>query len=118
MKQADSVAFGLRVRQRRKDLGMSQERLAKLSGQSQSNIGYIEQGNAGKPHRLAPELAPHLQTSVDWLLWEQGPKQVGPYYLPTDVLVQKYDALPPDRKAEISEAIENTPQNKKRKKAG
>ncbi len=118
MKLADSVAFGLRVKQRRKDLGMSQERLAKLSGQSQSNIGYIEQGKAGKPHRLAPELAPHLRTTTEWLLWEQGPKHIGPIYLPTEVLAEKYEALTPDRKAEISEAVVNTQQNKKRKKAG
>lgn len=116
MKAIDPKAFGKRVRERRVDLGMSQGALGELSGYSQSNIGWLESGAAKRPQRAASDLADHLQTTRDWLLWGQGPKHVGPVYLSTKELAEKYEALSPEKKAKISQAIEENEQSVRQKK--
>jgi transcriptional regulator with XRE-family HTH domain len=80
MEQAgiDPKEFGRRVRERRQELGMSQTALAAQSGQSQSNIGWIEQGKAKKPKHQALDLVEPLRTSVDWLLYGTGEQRNGP----------------------------------------
>lgn len=106
MKGADSKAFGERVMARRADLGLSQDQLAEATGYSQSNIGWIEQGKPKRPDKHAYPLALALQTTPEWLLHEQGPKHVGPKYIPTQTFSEKYDGLPPELKAQVSEALE------------
>ncbi len=85
---------------------MSQGQLGEKAGYSQPNIGWLESGSAKRPQRAASDLADHLQTTRDWLLFGDGQKHVGPSYLPTHVIAEKYDALSPERKAEISQAID------------
>jgi len=106
MRAVDSKAFGRRVATRREELGLSQQQLGEKAGYSQSNIGWLENGNAKRPQRAAGDLATPLQTTRDWLLWGEGQKQVGPVYLPAPVLIEKYEALPPEQRAAISQAIE------------
>jgi SOS-response transcriptional repressor LexA len=58
--------FGDRVRQRRDELGMSQEELGKAAGISQSTVAQIERGrNKGTKHIL--ELGKALGVSPQWL---------------------------------------------------
>lgn len=73
----DPNKFGERVRDRREELGWPQTKLAKQSGQSQSNIGWIEQGKAKDPEKQALKLARALYLHVDWLLYGIGPRENG-----------------------------------------
>lgn len=114
MRELDPAAFGRRVAARRDKLGMSQEELAEKSGQSQSNIGWIENGGPRRKTAIlghAEALAKPLQTSREWLLWERGPEHVGPAYLPKNVFAEHYDALPDDLKAALSEALAKLEKN-------
>lgn len=105
MKEANPIDFGNRVRARRQELRLSQERLAGLTGYSQTNIGWIESGKQKRPHIQAPALAEALQTSVDWLLWEKGPKDIGPPTLTDEQVKENYGLLSAEDRAAISEAI-------------
>ena len=64
MKDVDPAEFGRRVKRRREELGLSQPALARLSGQKQSNISWIEAGSPKRPERLAYGLAGPLQTDT------------------------------------------------------
>ena len=75
MADADHQAFGARVAQRRKKLGLTQQALAALVGMRQQGIVSIEAGHVGRPRRLR-ELAAALHTTDAWLLWRQGPEHV------------------------------------------
>ena len=116
MREIDSVKFGRRVRERRVELGLSQIALGRLSGHSQSNIGWIEGGSVKKAQRAAYELAGPLQTTAEWLLWELGPKQLGPRHFTTAQMAEKYDEMPPELKSEITQAIEKLEKSNLRKK--
>jgi transcriptional regulator with XRE-family HTH domain len=117
MKETNPTEFGRRVRERRKELGLSQEKLADFSGYSQTNIGWIEKGSAKRPQSQALALAEALKTTADWLLWEIGPKDVGPPILTEDEAKETYHLLSLEDRAAISEAmlkcLEATRQNRK-----
>lgn len=59
--------LGNRVKERRLELGLSQDDLAKLVKTSQQSIGLIERGERRRPRKLK-ELADALNVSQDWLL--------------------------------------------------
>ncbi|PWF25032.1 LexA family protein [Corticimicrobacter populi] len=62
-----SKPIGSRLRQRRTELGLSQQALASASGVSQGLIGQIESGiNKGTKHIL--QIAAALQVAPEWLL--------------------------------------------------
>lgn len=117
MRAVDSRAFGRRISARREELGLSQQQLGARSGYSQSNIGWLESGKAKRPQRAAADLAGPLQTTREWLLWGEGDKQSGPSFLPTPVFMEKYEALPPELRAALSQAIEKAEKSTLRKKA-
>lgn len=119
MKEADPIAFGNRVRERRKALGISQDRLADISGYSQTNIGHIEQGKMKRPHIQAPAMAEALRTTTDYLLWEKGPKEIGPPIMSGEEVRENYDMLSPEDRAAITAAIsERVAAGKKKRKTG
>lgn len=101
MQEVDPKAFGARVRARRKEFGWSQERLAAESGQSQSNITWIENGKAKEPKKQAIPLSEALLTTTDWLLYERGPRSTGPRLLTS----AEYGALPLELRAEITALV-------------
>ena len=101
----DPAAFGRRVRERRDELGWSQGRLAKESGQSQSNVGWIELGNAKDPEKQALKLARALHLHVDWLLYGTGPRETArPLPSPKD-FAALYAEMPDEAKAEMLRII-------------
>src|SRR5258708_5229479 len=104
MREANPIAFGNRVKERRNELGMSQETLADRSGYSQSNIGWVEKGQAKRPHIQSKALAEALWTTEDWLLWEEGPKASGPPILNDKELTATYNLLSIEDRAVFSEA--------------
>lgn len=105
MKEADPIKFGIRVRERREALGLSQARLGKLSGYSQTNIGWIEAGNMKRPRVAAEALSEGLQCPVEYLLWATGPKQIGPRIMSAEELGENYEILAPEARAAISAAV-------------
>ncbi|MDH0739901.1 MULTISPECIES: helix-turn-helix domain-containing protein [Achromobacter] len=62
----DLKAIGLRVRQRRKELDLTQEQLAARAGISQAAIAKIERGGAT---RHTAEIARALDASTNWLVY-------------------------------------------------
>jgi transcriptional regulator with XRE-family HTH domain len=79
MKQPiDPIAFGRRVKEKREGLGLSQQRLGKLSDYSQSNIQWAESGKQKDPRIQAQDFAEPLRTTVEWLLYGTGVRDVTP----------------------------------------
>ena len=101
----DSKAFGLRVRQRREELGLSQPELARQAGYSQSNIDWLEKGGAKRPDRAASALATPLMTTPGWLLGKGGPKHVGPEFLAPEEILKIYKSLTAQERSEVSRGI-------------
>ena len=71
MKQIDEKAFneqvGVRVRQRRKELGLRQEELAKALNRNANTVSGIENGKYMASFPQAVLLAASLDCSLDWL---------------------------------------------------
>lgn len=64
MKDTRLVAFGKRVRELRKQKGLSQEALADLAGLDRSYMGHIERGNQNISLTKIYQLAEALDISV------------------------------------------------------
>jgi transcriptional regulator with XRE-family HTH domain len=73
---AEKRIHGDRVRQLRKERGLSQLKLAKAVGMRQQGIQSIEDGKSRRPRKLR-ELAWALQTTEGWLLGESPLSSVG-----------------------------------------
>lgn len=112
-KPIDLVKFGTRVRELREERGWSQTKLGKESGQSQSNIGWIEQGNAKKPRKQALSLAEALGTTADWLLYETGKKHTALLPLTRKQLTAVYDDLPLSVQMMITDLVEGGGERKR-----
>lgn len=73
----------LSIKDRRKELGMSQARLAELAGTSQPQIRRLENGERTLTKKWAERLAPHLQVAPQDLLFsDSGDNQWGVVGLP------------------------------------
>jgi transcriptional regulator with XRE-family HTH domain len=105
MKEVDPIEYGERVRERRIARKLSQARLGKLSGYSQTNIGWIEQGRMKRPRGSAEALSEALCSPKEYLLWGTGPKEMGPIILSEAEIQENYSALSPQDRAAISAAI-------------
>lgn len=77
MPEVDALAFGKRVAARRTKLGLSQPELARRVGMRQQGVLAIEKGKVRRP-RLLRELVRALRTTEEWLLWKEGPEEIGP----------------------------------------
>lgn len=119
MKEADPIAFGNRVKERREALGISQARLGDLCGYSQTNIGWVEQGKGKRPHIQAEALGQALRTPTEYLLWGTGPKEIGPPIMTDEEIRDGYNRLSPEDRAVITAAIsERLAAHKKKRKTG
>lgn len=90
-----NAPLGRRVARRRKALKLSQPALGKASGFSQQNIGSIEKGLVKRPGRIF-ELAIALNTTPEWLLYEEGPEVVVRAD-PRKEAMHLLESVPPDR---------------------
>lgn len=119
MKEVDPVQYGGRVRARRKALGLSQAKLGKASGYSQTNIGWIEKGTMKRPQASAHQLAQALRTTAEYLLWNEGPAEVGPPIMSGAEVHENYDAFSPEDRAAITALImERVEAARKKRKTG
>jgi transcriptional regulator with XRE-family HTH domain len=102
MKQVDPIKFGIRVRECREALKWSQGRLGKESGQSQTNIGWIESGRVKSPRRAVVALSEAMKVPTEYLLWGVGPKQIGPPIMSVCDLGENYTVLSLEDQADVS----------------
>ena len=63
-----------RIKERRKELGLSQEELAKRCGVSRQTVNAIENNKYDPTLSLAFRLAAELQLTVDALFHQPGPE--------------------------------------------
>jgi transcriptional regulator with XRE-family HTH domain len=84
------AAIGGRVRQRRRELGLTQEDLSERSGLSKSFISEVEGGQASASGLMYLKLAEALEVSVEWLLTGELPES--PLVRPTDVAIPPFVA--------------------------
>lgn len=68
MKDPRLVAFGKRVRHKRKEKGLSQEALADLAGIDRSYMGHIERGDQNITLTKIFQIAKALETSPHHLI--------------------------------------------------
>jgi len=67
------VDVGRRIRQRRKQLGLSQDDLAQMLGyRGRTSINKIELGGSDLPIDKVPEIAKALNVSINYLLSDEG----------------------------------------------
>lgn len=93
MVDISAKGVGSRLRARRKKLGLSQPKLAKILGVPQQTIAGWETGAAKRP-RMLLEAAGALCTTSEWLLRAEGPEEVVPT-IPKDQLASTVESLDP-----------------------
>jgi transcriptional regulator with XRE-family HTH domain len=120
----DVLAFKRRVRSRRDDLRLSQAALGKLCGYSQSNIAWIEDEKKDgplDPRIQAEDLAEHLRTTPEWLLFGTGTRETAIPPMSPEELARNYGRLPlAEQEAitlQIQEFLTNRPRRKQREAA-
>ena len=64
----DPKAFARLMKQRRKQLKWSEQRLAREMGVTDSTIQYYESGKLKNPKKVARQVAEALMVTEDWLL--------------------------------------------------
>jgi transcriptional regulator with XRE-family HTH domain len=105
MGHPDPITFGTTLRELREARGLSQEELGDMSGYSQQRIGSLEKGKVRRPDRAAAALADALGSTRKYLLYREGPRFVGPFFLTTKQVVEKYEALEPPGKERVSKVL-------------
>lgn len=68
------MSIGVRIKQKRIELNLSQSFLANLVGMKQQSISDLESGNIKKPRNIV-EIAKALSYSVEWLYYGDKNKQ-------------------------------------------
>ncbi len=94
MKQVNPLEFGERVRELRKELEWSQDKLAKLAGYKQQTITWVETGKAGDPRKQVLRLADALGTTAEWLLYGTGERKTQIRVLPPEEVRAMYEEFP------------------------
>lgn len=106
------MTLGSRVTARRKELGMTQEELAKRMGyRSRSSINKVESGREVS-QRIVARLADALDVSVPYLMgWERKPEEQAAFdasiLLDEDIMevVHGYKTLDEEQKAAVKQMI-------------
>lgn len=104
-----------RIRQRREDMQMSQEALARLTGVTKGNVSSWEKGRAAPNRGRLQKVAEALRTTPEWLMFgEIGLKQKSPpktmdsgFSQMAARLAKEFDALNSDGKLAVMELIFN-----------
>lgn len=96
-----SVTFGERIRDRRKELGLTLDQLAAASDSSKSYVWELENKNPPRPsaEKLAA-IAKALQVTVDWLL---GTDNQTLDVAEDKAFFRAYSGLPPETRRQLRE---------------
>lgn len=84
------AAIGSRLKQRRRELSITQETLAEKAGLSKSFVSEVEGGQASASGLMYLRLAEALEVSVEWLLTGDTPER--PIVRPSDVQIPSFVA--------------------------
>jgi transcriptional regulator with XRE-family HTH domain len=84
------VAIGTRVRQRRREIDLTQEELAEKAGLSKSFVSEVEGAQAAASGLMYMKLARVLDVSVEWLLTGDLPES--PVVRPSDIQIPPFVA--------------------------
>jgi transcriptional regulator with XRE-family HTH domain len=101
----DAKEFGRRVRELREERGLSQGELGAITGDSQTNIGWVESGGPKDPRKQALKFADALQTTSDWLLYGKGQKSVGVVPLSPAQFLKVYEEMDQSARRVLSEMV-------------
>lgn len=89
MKIVDTIGIGERVKQKRQELGLTQEQLAELCELSTSYIGHIERGSTSMSINVLLTLSQILNVSTDYLLYDSFSDDDRLYHHITAILKDK-----------------------------
>ena len=70
----ESTSIGTRIKQRRKELGLTQVQIKQVTGISSGNMSEIENGNKLPSTPALISLSAILDCSIDWMLKGETPK--------------------------------------------
>ena len=95
------MTTGERIKARRKEIGVTADKLAEMIGVSRSTIFRYENGSIEKlPINSLVPIARALSTTVGFIMgWDDNPVPIGGDGIETDVK-ELFDRLPEQRKAE------------------
>ena len=101
-RQGDPSTLAGRLRNRRKEFGLTQVQLAEMVGTSQAVIQKIENGKSLRP-RILEELAAALEVSPSWLMF--GVEEVGELDADALELARAWSNLPEPHRSAMRDAI-------------
>lgn len=107
----DGKKIGMRIKNRRKSLGITQIDVKTATGISSGNMSEIENGNRLPSAPALIQLANLLQCSVDWLLTGESPHQENFEFFEIGdsdeiALIKGFRELPKDEQNELLEILE------------
>ena len=88
----ENTSIGTRIKQRRKELGLTQVQIKQITGISSGNMSEIENGNKLPSTPALISLSAILDCSIDWMLKGETPKS-------------KNDFLSEEREAKLLEGF-------------
>lgn len=107
----NTVDIGQRIKNRRKELNLTQTDIKAAVGISSGNISDIENGNRLPAAATLAQLASVLQCSIDWILTGKSPVKENfispsPFDRKTASVISSFQKLNQDDQEEIVEIIE------------
>ncbi|MGN1145693.1 MAG: helix-turn-helix domain-containing protein [Acetatifactor sp.] len=75
----ENLSIGTRIKQRRKELGLTQVQIKQETGISSGNMSEIENGNKLPSAPALISLSTILDCSIDWMLKGEAPKRESPF---------------------------------------
>lgn len=102
----EDTSIGLRIKQRRKELGLTQLQIKQDAGISSGNMSDIENGNKLPSASALIMLSKVLDCSIDWILTGAIPKKNNNNILDTeDELLNGFRSLSKDEQEELLEIL-------------
>lgn len=104
----ENTSIGTRIKQRRKELGLTQIQIKQETGISSGNMSEIENGNKLPSAPALISLSAILHCSIDWMLKGETPKGEN-NILPSEresQLLEGFRQLPDEDKEELFEILQ------------
>lgn len=103
----ESTSIGTRIKQRRKELGLTQVQIKQETGISSGNMSEIENGNKLPSTPALISLSAILDCSIDWMLKGEAPKREN-FFLSEErevKLLESFRELSEEDKEELIEIL-------------